>query len=135
MSCKTHGACDFCDARCANYIFDFTEEAMGNDKLFEKEFLSWYDCGKPEHNFEEISDYSNPAEFLLGEYEPEETIRGEDRRWYAWIDKIYKIGDRYFMTGYDHGLTEYQDNCYYDTDIKEVQPRTEVKVVRTWETI
>lgn len=135
MSCKTHGVCDFCDARCASYIFDFTEEALGDGKLFEKEFLSWYDCGKPDSNFEEISDYETPARFLLSEYDSVDTIRGEDRRWSVWIDKVYKIGDRYFMTGYDHGLTEMQENNYWYTDIKEVKPTTKIEVVRSWKTI
>lgn len=121
MSCKNKATCDFCDARCASYIFDFSEDLMDSDEKFEKEFLEWYDCGKPESNFEEIYEYENPERMLLSDWEPEDVIRGEDRRWSVWITKIFKIGERYFEVGYDHGLTELQEDEYWDTDVVEVR--------------
>lgn len=129
MGCKNN-AC--CDTRCDADIFKFTESDISNTELFIKEFLEWYDCGKPESNFEEIYEYKNPGRMLLSEWEPEETIRGEDRRWNVWIDKIYKINDRYFMAGYDHGLTEIQEDEYWDTDIVEVEKKPIVKVIHEW---
>ena len=113
-------------------IFEFTKTEKFDEKLFIKEFLSWYDAGKPDSNFEEIYGYEKVGRFFLREWNPEDTIRGEDRRWSVWIDKIYKIGDRYFMIGYDHGLTEMQEDEYWDTDIEEVEKKIEVKVVETW---
>lgn len=130
--CKNDAYCDFCDARCADYIFEFTKTEKFDKELFIKEFLSWYDAGKPDSNFEEIYGYEKVGRFFLREWNPEDTIRGEDRRWSVWIDKIYKIGDRYFMIGYDHGLTEMQEDEYWDTDIEEVEKKIEVKVVETW---
>lgn len=112
-------------------MFNFSE----NNENFEKEFLEWYDAGKPESNFEEVYEYDNIGIFFLEEWKPEDVIRGKDRRWSAWIDKVYKIGDRYFMTGYDHGLTEMQEDEYWGTDIQEVKPKTIVKVERKWEAI
>lgn len=121
------------------YNFKFTKNENFNEELFIKEFLSWYDAGKPESNFEEIYEYNTPGQFFLREWDPEDTIRGEDRRWSVWIDKIYKIQDgvnfRYFMTGYDHGLTEMQENEYWDTDIFEVSPKQIIKVETVWEEV
>lgn len=49
-------------------------------------------------------------------------IRQEDRRWYAWVDVILRVKDRYFRIGYDMGLTECQENDYEDKSIVEVYP-------------
>lgn len=58
--------------------------------------------------------------------------RGEDGRWTAWIDVIFKVKDRYFRIGYDMGLTEYQENDYYDKSVIEVVPEEKTIVVREW---
>lgn len=130
--CKNEACCDFCDARCSAYVFEFTKTEEFDEELFIKEFLRWYDAGKPESNFEDVYEYKTVGRFFLSEWEPEDVIRGEDRRWSVWIDKVYKVGDRYFMTGYDHGLTEMQEDEYWDNDIQEVENKIEVKVIHTW---
>ena len=126
--CKNDACCDFCDARCPYYVYEFTE----NGKNFADELLEWYAAGKPDSNIEVSCGYSSPGCMMLSEWEPIDTIRGEDRRWSVWVDKIYEVAGRYFMVGFDMGLTELQENEYWDTDVQEVEKKIEVKVVETW---
>ena len=126
--CKNDACCDFCDARCPYYVYEFTE----NGKNFADELLEWYDAGKPDSNIEVSCGYSSPGCMMLSEWEPIDTIRGEDRRWSVWVDKIYEVAGRYFMVGFDMGLTKLQENEYWDTDVQEVEKKIEVKVVETW---
>ena len=126
--CKNDACCDFCDARCPYYVYEFTE----NGKNFADELLEWYYAGKPDSNIEVSCGYSSPGCMMLSEWEPIDTIRGEDRRWSVWVDKIYEVAGRYFMVGFDMGLTELQENEYWDTDVQEVEKKIEVKVVETW---
>ena len=126
--CKNDACCDFCDARCPYYVYEFTE----NGKNFADELLEWYDAGKPDSNIEVSCGYSSPGRMMLSEWHPIDTIRGEDRRWSVWVDKIYEVAGRYFMVGFDMGLTELQENDYWDTDVQEVEKKIEVKVVETW---
>lgn len=126
--CKNDACCDFCDARCPYYVYEFTE----NGKNFADELLEWYDAGKPDSNIEVSCGYSSPGRMMLSEWHPIDTIRGEDRRWSVWVDKIYEVAGRYFMVGFDMGLTELQENEYWDTDVQEVEKKIEVKVVETW---
>lgn len=126
--CKNDACCDFCDARCPYYVYEFTE----NGENFADELLEWYDAGKPDSNIEVSCGYSSPGRMMLSEWHPIDTIRGEDRRWSVWVDKIYEVAGRYFMVGFDMGLTELQENEYWDTDVQEVEKKIEVKVVETW---
>lgn len=126
--CKNDACCDFCDARCPYYVYEFTK----NGENFADELLEWYDAGKPDSNIEVSCGYSSPGRMMLSEWHPIDTIRGEDRRWSVWVDKIYEVAGRYFMVGFDMGLTELQENEYWDTDVQEVEKKIEVKVVETW---
>lgn len=56
----------------------------------------------------------------------------ENRRWSRWVDVVVKLEDRYFMVGYDEGLTEMQENEYDDTSIVEVMPVEKTIVVIDW---
>ena len=85
--CKNDAYCDFCDARCPDYVYEFTE----NGENFAEELLEWYDAGKPDSNIEIACGYSSPGRMMLSEWEPIDIIRGEDRRWSVWIDKIYEV--------------------------------------------
>lgn len=129
--CKNDACCDFCDSRCAAHIYEFTKDG----KNFEKEFLIWYDAGKHDSNIKEACGYDTPGRMMLAECDPVDIIRGEDRRWSVWVDKIYEIAGRYFMVGYDHGLTEMQEDEYWDTDVQEVKPEIVVKVEREWKVV
>ena len=126
--CKNDACCDFCDTRCPYYVYEFTE----NGENFADELLEWYDAGKPDSNIEVSCGYSSPGRMMLSEWHPIDTIRGENRRWSVWVDKIYEVAGRYFMVGFDMGLTELQENEYWDTDVQEVEKKIEVKVVETW---
>lgn len=65
-----------------------------------------------------------------------ETIIGENRRWSRAITKVFKINDRYFMVDYDEGLTEYQENEYYDqpTEVALIQEQV-IKTVNKYTSI
>ena len=52
-----------------------------------------------------------------------EETRGEDRRWSHLDSRIYQIGDRYFEFFCDVGLTEYQEDTYYNNP-REVRKET-----------
>ena len=59
----------------------------------------------------------------------------ELRRWTRWINSICEVKDRYFIVGWDEGLTEYQDDVCYDQPIEvELHEWDEVKTVhmREW---
>ena len=85
------------------------------DKYSEDYFLNKYD----NHIEFEPQDYQR----LVYEYElPEETRYGEPRRWSRWAVSICKLKDRYFKVDWDQGLTEMQEDEFYDSTIEEVRP-------------
>lgn len=95
--------------------------------MTEKEFLEKYDSG---------------AEFTQEEYEDIaycfksiETERSEPTRWSVWVDKVFKVGGRYFMIGFNQGLTECQPDCFLTSSVAEVKPVEKVVTVRVWENI
>lgn len=59
---------------------------------------------------------------------------GENRRWSRSVTTISKIGDRYFSTNWEDGLTESQENEYYEQPI-EVTKRTYEKIIAVTEWI
>ena len=71
-----------------------------------KEFLERYD---KKEKFSE-------SELEKLEYFGEEIdrIEGPNRRWTRTIKNIFKVEDRYFALEFEEGLTEYQDNMYYN---------------------
>lgn len=91
-------------------------------------------------NFEQyiINKYDNNEELTPGdirtlvlEFEWERKEH-ENRRWSRWVDVVVKLEDRYFMVGYDEGLTEMQDNEYDDTSIVEVMPIEKTVTIIDW---
>lgn len=92
--------------------------------MTEKEFLEKFDKGE-EFTEDEIVE-------LIWEFNEVERIEGENRRWSRWVDVVIEVKGRYFMTGYDEGLTEYQDNEYYESYVKEVTPVERTVVVKDW---
>ena len=94
-------------------------------KNFEQYVIDKYDNKKPLTK-EEVRE-------LIWNYDYKR-LEGENRRWSRWVNVIIKLKDRYFMVGYDEGLTEYQDNEYY-TDITEVKPVEKMVVITEWEKI
>jgi len=61
-------------------------------------------------------------------------IPQELRRWTRWINSICEAKDRYFVVGWDQGLTEHQENIYSDSYITEVTPIETTKriIVTQW---
>lgn len=65
------------------------------------------------------------------EYEVESSY-GDNRRWSRSVNTISQIGDRYFSTNWEEGLTEYQENEYYEQPV-EVQKKTYEKTITVTE--
>lgn len=61
------------------------------------------------------------------EYEVESEY-GENRRWSRSVTTISKIGERYFMTEWEEGLTECQQNTYGEQP-EEVRKKTYEKTI------
>jgi hypothetical protein len=96
------------------YYQEHFEEVMiskidNNERLTEKE-LSTLVCG-----YEVDSEY------------------GDNRRWSRAVTTIVKLGERHFAIDWDEGLTEYQDNEFYNQPY-EVRPemRTKTEIYTVW---
>ena len=68
----------------------------------------------------------------IGEYVEE--IEGEDHRWNREIQTIFKIGEQYYAINWMRGLTEMQENEYWDDPYKverkeEIVTKTVIKYV------
>jgi hypothetical protein len=64
---------------------------------------------------------------LAYEYEIERE-EGEDRRWSRTITSYVQLKDRFFIVNWEQGLTEMQDNEFYDQPY-EVKKKTYEKVI------
>lgn len=75
----------------------------------------------------------NEIQELLWECEYIDQWEGEDHRWDREIFTIIKFENQYFEIPWRKGLTEYQENTYWDQPF-EVFPRTYQKTVtiREW---
>ncbi len=64
-------------------------------------------------------------------------IEGEDRRWSRLNKVIIQVvpENRFFSLTYDHGLTEYQDDCYNAQVAKEVKPVEKQIIIKEWNAI
>lgn len=51
---------------------------------------------------------------LATEYEQFDLVEGHNRRWLKSMDTILKIDDKYFMICWQEGLTESQENEFYN---------------------
>ena len=102
----------------SNPDFDYTPEY----------FLYKYDNNL---EFDEL-DYR----YLVYEYELyNERECDEPRRWSRWITSICHLNGRYFAVDWDQGLTEMQEDGFWDSSIKEVEPYEETIVVKRWRPI
>lgn len=68
-------------------------------------------------------------------FECVDTVVGESRRWSKWVDKIFKIKNRYFSFGCDEGLTELQENEVYLDMVREVTPLERVISITEWRNV
>ena len=70
---------------------------------------------------------------IIFEYEIEREY-GDNRRWSRSVTTVSQIGDRYFSTDWEEGLTESQENEYDDYPI-EVEKKTYKKTITVTEWI
>lgn len=71
-----------------------------------KEFLERYDK-KEKFSESELEELEYFGEGI-------DRIEGANRRWTRTIKNIFKVEDRYFALEFEEGLTEMQDNMYYN---------------------
>ena len=97
-----------------NYI-GFGGELMSNE-----EFLTKYDNGE-KFTEEELSD-------LRWEFVEVDTQYGENHRWNRPATTIFRVEDRLFALDWWQGLTERQENEFYDQpyEVKEVKKMIEI---------
>lgn len=85
-----------------------------------KEFLTKYDNGE-EFTEEELSDF-------IWEFVEVDTQYGENHRWNRPATTIFRVEDRLFALDWWQGLTELQENEFYDQpyEVKEVKKMIEI---------
>jgi hypothetical protein len=66
-----------------------------------------------------------------------EEIESDSGRWTQYIYAIVKMHDdgRCYGLGWERGLTELQENEFYEGDYDEVEPFEEVKVIKSWRSV
>lgn len=50
-----------------------------------------------------------------------DSIYGDNRRWSRSVRSIFEIGDRFFALDWEEGLTEYQEDEYYNQPVEVVK--------------
>ena len=62
-----------------------------------------------------------------------EEISGENRRWSQGMQTIFKVDNRYFSICWEKGLTEMQENEFYDQPEEvELKEYTKTITVKNW---
>lgn len=74
--------------------------------LFEQNFLEKYDSGY-EFSYEELRKLRNKLHKV-------ETTFDEPERWTRTATTIFLVADRYFALNWEQGLTEYQENEFWE---------------------
>lgn len=92
---------------------------------YEKEFLDKYDSGA-KFTEQEIRD-------AIWDFHQVEEIEHGHRRWTESMTTIVQVADRFFKIDWERGLTECQDDEYWDQPV-EVTPHEYEKTitVRDW---
>jgi len=60
---------------------------------------------------------------------------GESRRWVQNVSLITKVEGKFYEVYFDRGLTENQEDEFYDQDAPEVKLVKETIVVRNWKVV
>ena len=90
-----------------------------------EEFIKKYD------NKERFSD--NELSRLVWEMNEVDEIRGENRRWSQSVETIFEVEGRYFSLMWENGLTEMQENEFYDQPVEvELVEKVVTKTVKNW---
>lgn len=89
---------------------------------YELYFLNKFDSGE-KFTIDELSE-------MRCDYQEITTTYGENRRWLRSAETIFKVGERYFCLPWEEGLTESQENEYYNQPY-EVYPLEQTRVITT----
>lgn len=91
-------------------------------KDFEKELLSKIEKG-------ELTECE--IRQLVWDCHQVDEIEGDEHRWQREISTIIEIGNRFFRIDWMRGLTEYQENEYWEQPY-EVEPKEKTIVIKEW---
>jgi len=80
-------------------------------------------------NNEELTE--KELKILALEYDVDQE-EGDEGRWERYMTSIAKLGDRYFAVNWSRGLTEYQENSFYEQPY-EVEKKTYEKTITVTE--
>lgn len=127
------------------------ELAQDEPKLAEEDDLPWAVETEDESNAEEVAPFIVLSDFerdylekihnkvKLSESELRELvcnsiedIYGENRRWCRGVTSIIQLGDEFYALNWDQGLTECQENSYYEQPYR-VEQRTYEKTITVTE--
>lgn len=94
-----------------------------------------------EYNYDELMERAlsgkkladDEWKFLIYEGEEIDRVENDSRRWYKWVEVIVRWKGKYYSLGYDEGLTECQEDEYYDSGIIEVKPVKKMVEVTEWQ--
>lgn len=86
-----------------------------------EEFLQRYDSGNPDFTEDEIRWMAYEE---IGNYVDE--VGGECDRWTQAVQTIFEVDGRLFAVSWYRGLTENQENDFYDAEVYEVERKEKV---------
>lgn len=86
-----------------------------------EEFLKRYDSDKSNFTDDEIRGMTYGE---LGNYVDE--IDGECYRWTQAMETIFEVNGRFFAVSWLRGLTEMQENDFYDAEVYEVVKKEKI---------
>ena len=96
-----------------------------------------------EYNYDELMERAlggkkladDEWKFLIHEGDKVAVVEDDPSRWYKWVEVIVRWKDKYYSIGYDEGLTECQEDEYYNSGIVEVKPVKKMVEVTEWQDI
>ncbi len=86
-----------------------------------EEFLQRYDSGNPDFTEDEIRGMAYEE---IGNYVDE--VGGGCDRWTQAVQTIFDVDGRLFAVSWYRGLTENQENDFYDAEVYEVERKEKV---------
>ena len=89
------------------------EKMYAGKKLSEKELKALV-CGNAKDDYKIVTE-----------------LEGESSRWTKIMDTIIKVGEDYWDIPWEHGLTEYQEDEFWEQPFR-VKPVEEVVTVTNW---
>lgn len=102
-----------------------TEDSSNTNLSFEEEILRKIDAG------ESLTE-REIKELVFDGYEVDRE-NGENRRWTRTVCSVVEVGDRFFCIPWEEGLTEYQENGFYEQPYEvEKQEYEKTILVTEW---